>query len=77
VRIAWLAGDLRLAASAFGLGPTPRPSVRPLLRELGCDYSGRARLDGIDFGDVRPMLGAVGFALREAARWSGRARRHA
>jgi predicted ATP-grasp superfamily ATP-dependent carboligase len=75
VRVAWLAGDLRLAASAFGLGPSPRPAVGPLLRSLGADYSGRARLDGIDFRDPRPMLGAVTFALREAVRWPVKARR--
>jgi predicted ATP-grasp superfamily ATP-dependent carboligase len=72
VRVAWLAGDLRLAASAFGLGPGPRPPRGALLRALGADYSGRARLDGVDLRDPRPMVGAFTFAVREAIRWPAR-----
>ena len=69
VRVAWLAGDLRLAASSFGIGPGPRPSRRSILRAFRSDYTGGARIDGVDCGDLRPTFGAISFALREAARW--------
>jgi predicted ATP-grasp superfamily ATP-dependent carboligase len=72
VRVAWLAGDLRLAASAFGVGPAPHPRVAESLRALGSDFSGRARLDGFDRCDLRPTVGAIAFTLREALRWPAR-----
>ena len=74
VRVAWLAGDLRLAASSLGVGPAPHPPVAASLRALGSDLSGRARLDGFDRCDLRPTLRAIAFTLREALRWPARTR---
>ncbi len=72
VRVAWLAGDLRIAAAAFGLGPTPHPPRAQTLRALAADYAGGVRLDGVDFADWRPMLGAVSFTVRGGLRRSRR-----
>jgi predicted ATP-grasp superfamily ATP-dependent carboligase len=65
VRVGWLAGDLRLLMGAFAGSPDPRPERGPTLKAIGADYAvHRARLEGFDLRDPRPMLGAVGFALR-------------
>jgi biotin carboxylase len=74
VRISWLAGDLRLAAAAFGLGPTPHPPRVQTLRALAADYAGRIRIDAVDFDDWRPMLGAIAFTVSGAPRWPRRSR---
>lgn len=72
VRVAWLAGDLRLAASSLGVGPGPHPAIGDALRALASDFSGQARLDGFNLSDPGPTVGAIGFTVREAFRWPAR-----
>lgn len=68
VRVGWLAGDLRLLVGALGSSPEPRPRFGPELRAIVGDYIVHgARIEGFDLGDPRPMLGAMSFALRNAA----------
>jgi predicted ATP-grasp superfamily ATP-dependent carboligase len=65
VRVGWLAGDLRLLVGSVAGSPPPRPQVGRTIRSIGSDYVGhRARIEGFDLRDPRPMLGAVGFAAR-------------
>jgi biotin carboxylase len=72
VRVGWLAGDLRLLVGAFAGSPDPRPERGSTLKAIGADYTvHRARLEGFDLRDPKPMLGAVGFALRGLASRSG------
>jgi biotin carboxylase len=72
VRVGWLAGDLRLLVGAFAGSPDPRPERGPTLKAIGADYTvHRARLEGFDLHDPKPMIGAVGFALRGLASRSG------
>jgi predicted ATP-grasp superfamily ATP-dependent carboligase len=75
MRVSWLAGDLRIAAAAFGIGPTPHPPRAQTLRALARDYAGGVRIDAVDFADWRPMLGAVVFTARGALGWPLRSRR--
>jgi predicted ATP-grasp superfamily ATP-dependent carboligase len=70
LRVGWLAGDLRLLTGALGAGPPPRPSLSPTLRAIAADYIvHRARIEGFDARDRKPVLGSIGFALR---RFGGR-----
>ena len=65
LRVGWLAGDLRLLAGAAGGSPAPRPRLGPTLRAVASDYLlHRARLDGLDLHDPKPVAGALAFALR-------------
>jgi carbamoylphosphate synthase large subunit len=69
LRVGWLAGDLRLLVGAFAGSPPPRPHAGETLRSIASDYVlHRARLEGFDLHDRRPMLGAIGFAVRGLAR---------
>jgi carbamoyl-phosphate synthase large subunit len=68
VRLGWLAGDLRLLLGALGSSPEPRPRFGSEVRAIVDDYIvHRARIEGFDLRDPKPMLGAVGFALRNVA----------
>ncbi len=65
VRVGWLAGDLRLLVGSVAGSPPPRPAVGRTIRSIGSDYVvHRARIEGFDLRDPRPMLGAIGFAAR-------------
>ena len=65
VRVGWLAGDLRLLTGALGAGPPPRPRLGPTMRAMASDYLvHRARLEGLDRHDRKPVLGSIGFAAR-------------
>ncbi len=65
LRVGWLAGDLRLLTGALGASPPPRPSLWPTIRAIASDYVvHRARIEGFDRSDRKPVLGSVGFALR-------------
>jgi biotin carboxylase len=65
LRVGWFAGDLRLLTGALGVGPPPRPSLSPTLRAIASDYLlHRARIEGFDRRDPKPVLGSIGFALR-------------
>ncbi len=69
LRVGWLAGDLRLLVGSLAGSPPPRPRPGETLRSIGSDYVlHRARLEGFDVRDRRPMLGAVGFAVRGLTR---------
>jgi predicted ATP-grasp superfamily ATP-dependent carboligase len=71
LRVGWLAGDLRLLVGAVAGSPPPKPGAGGVLRSIASDYLlHRARLEGFDLHDRRPMLGAVGFAVRGLARRS-------
>jgi predicted ATP-grasp superfamily ATP-dependent carboligase len=64
LRVGWLAGDLRLLTGAVGAGPAPRPDLLPTIRAIGSDYVvHRARIEGFDRRDPKPVLGSIGFAL--------------
>jgi predicted ATP-grasp superfamily ATP-dependent carboligase len=72
VRLGWLAGDGRLVAAALGKGPEPRPSAGPSVRAVARDYVlRRTRIEGLDLDDPRPILGALAYAARAAARRRG------
>ena len=72
VRVGWLAGDLRLLVGAVAGSPPPRPRGGETLKAIAADYLlHRARLEGFDLRDPKPMLGAVGFALRGLVSRSG------
>jgi hypothetical protein len=63
-RVGWLGGDLRIAAGALKGAPPPRPP-RSAIRAVGSDYLlGRAHVEGLALDDLRPIVGAVGFHLR-------------
>lgn len=65
LRVGWLAGDFRLLVGALVGSPQPRPRVAGTARAIVSDYLvHRARFEGFDIHDPKPMLGAVGFALR-------------
>lgn len=68
LRVGWAAGELRLlAAAALGAGPAPRPRLGAAARELAGDYLvRRARLEGLDGRDPRPVLAALAFTVRSA-----------
>ena len=69
VRVGWLAGDLRLLVGSVAGSPPPRPTFGRTIRSIGSDYVvHRARIEGFDLRDPRPMLGAVGFAARVLVR---------
>jgi predicted ATP-grasp superfamily ATP-dependent carboligase len=69
LRVGWLAGDLRLLVGSVAGSPPPRPRLGKTIRSIASDYVvHRARLEGFDLRDYRPMLGAVGFAIRGLAR---------
>jgi biotin carboxylase len=64
LRVGWLAGDLRLLVGALAGSPPPRPRFGPVLAGIASDYLlHRARLEGFDLRDRRPVTGAVRFAL--------------
>jgi carbamoylphosphate synthase large subunit len=64
LRVGWLAGDLRLLTGALGAGPPPRPSLSTTVRSIASDYVvHRARLEGLDVRDPKPVLRSIGFAL--------------
>jgi carbamoylphosphate synthase large subunit len=65
LRVGWLAGDLRLLTGALDGGPPPRPRLSQTLRAVASDYIvHRARIEGFDTHDPKPVLGSIGFALR-------------
>lgn len=69
LRVGWLAGDLRLLVGSIGGSPPPKPQLGPTIRSIGSDYLlHRARIEGFDLRDPRPMLGAIGFAARVLVR---------
>jgi predicted ATP-grasp superfamily ATP-dependent carboligase len=64
LRVGWLAGDLRLLVASLGGGADPGAGRGVTLRLLISDYVvHRARLEGFDRGDLRPVLGGARFAL--------------
>jgi biotin carboxylase len=66
LRVGWLAGDLRLLTGALGAAPPPRPRLSHTIRAIASDYVvHRARLEGFDARDPKPVLGSIGFALRK------------
>jgi predicted ATP-grasp superfamily ATP-dependent carboligase len=72
LRVGWLAGDLRLLTGALGAGPAPRPGLSPTLRAIASDYVvHRARFEGFDRSDPKPVLGSVSFALRRLVSRNG------
>jgi len=72
LRVGWLAGDLRLLTGALRGGPPPRPSFAPTIRAIVSDYVlHRARLEGFDAHDPKPVLGSIGFALRSLGKRDG------
>ena len=66
MRIGWLAGDLRLLASSASLiDVKPKPSFWPTARAVVPDYLlGRARIEGFDLQDRRPMFASIAENLR-------------
>jgi predicted ATP-grasp superfamily ATP-dependent carboligase len=69
VRLGWLAGDLRLVVGSLAGSPPPQPRLGPSVRSLGADYVlRRAKVEGFDLRDPRPMLGAIAFAARTLVR---------
>jgi predicted ATP-grasp superfamily ATP-dependent carboligase len=65
LRVGWLAGDLRLLMGGLGAVPPPQPRFSPTLRAIASDYLlHRARVEGFDVHDPKPVLGSIGFALR-------------
>jgi predicted ATP-grasp superfamily ATP-dependent carboligase len=65
MRVGWLAGDLRLLMGGLGAGPPPQPRFSPTIRAMASDYLlHRARVEGLDLHDPKPVLGSIGFALR-------------
>lgn len=61
VRIGWLSGDLRLLASSASLiDVKPKPAFWPTVRTVVPDYALlRARIEGFDLRDRRPMLASL------------------
>jgi predicted ATP-grasp superfamily ATP-dependent carboligase len=69
LRVGWLAGDLRLLVGALAGSPPPRPRFGPTLASVASDYLvHRARIEGLDLSDRRPVVGALAFAVRGLAR---------
>jgi hypothetical protein len=66
MRVGWLAGDLRLLASSASLiDVKPKPRFWPTARAVVPDYVLlRARVEGFDLRDNRPMLASIGENLR-------------
>lgn len=64
VRVGWLAGELRLLVSSLAGGADVRPRPGATVRVLASDYLvHRARLEGFDRRDLRPVAGGARFAL--------------
>jgi len=64
LRVGWLAGDLRLVVGALGGSPPPRPALGPTLRAIASDYLlQRARVEGLDLHDRRPVRRSIRFAF--------------
>ena len=60
VRVGWLGGDVRILVAALTGRAQPRPALAPTVRAIAGDYLlGRARLEGADLHDARPMLLSV------------------
>ncbi len=65
LRLGWIAGDLRFLVGAFTHSPPPRPRRGFAARSIASDYLlHRARVEGLDLGDPKPMLGALAFTVR-------------
>jgi len=65
LRVGWLAGDLRLLVAALRHSTAGTPGLGSTLKSLGVDYLvRRARLEGFDLHDLRPVGGGVAFAFR-------------
>jgi predicted ATP-grasp superfamily ATP-dependent carboligase len=64
VRVGWLSGDLHLLAAAGSLVDVkPKPLLGPTVRGVAGDYLlGRARVEGFDLRDPKPMLASIGEA---------------
>lgn len=67
VRVGWLAGDARFAASALTGAGHPRPALREAA-QIGRDYLTGTRIEGLDLQDPRPVLSALAFNARGLVR---------
>jgi predicted ATP-grasp superfamily ATP-dependent carboligase len=64
LRVAWLAGDLRLVVGSLRGSPPPKPMFRPTMRAIAGDYLfHHIRIEGLDLRDPRPVLGGLFFAF--------------
>lgn len=70
VRVGWLGGDLHLVAAACGLIQVrPKPALGRTVSAVAKDYLlGRAKVEGLDPGDVGPNLAALTASITGAAR---------
>lgn len=70
LRVGWLSGDMRLLASSCSLiRVKPKPRFWPTLKGVAGDYLlGRARVEGFDLHDPKPMLASAGAAARSLVR---------
>jgi predicted ATP-grasp superfamily ATP-dependent carboligase len=63
VRVGWLAGDARFAASAFTGSGHPRPALRDAA-QIGRDYLTGTRIEGFDMNDPGPVWSSLAFNAR-------------
>ena len=63
VRVGWLAGDARFAASALTGNGHPRPALRDAA-QIGRDYLTGTHIEGFDMNDPRPVWSALAFNAR-------------
>jgi predicted ATP-grasp superfamily ATP-dependent carboligase len=63
VRVGWLAGDARFAASALTGNGHPRPALRDAA-QIGRDYLTGTHIEGFDLNDPRPVWSALAFNAR-------------
>jgi predicted ATP-grasp superfamily ATP-dependent carboligase len=67
VRVGWLAGDARFAASALTGNGHPRPGLRDAA-QIGRDYLTGTRIEGFDMNDPGPVWSALAFNARGLVR---------
>ena len=71
LRVGWLGGDIRILAGALMGAPPPRPHFAATVRAAASDYLlHRARLEGLDLSDPRPIVAALWFTARGGNRAS-------
>jgi len=69
VRVGWLAGEARLLAGSLLGSPPPRPRLAETAPAIARDYLlRRARIEGLDLDDPKPVVGALAFTARAVTR---------